>query len=349
MKVELRQRGRASVDFLADLGAWSGGLSPTINASMASRGLVDEGLAEDLDQRLEQVESGMADSLPFFAWSQIGEFLSERHGRAAIEAFEEIREDMLPEFERLKSGPSTITRAAQDPTPGYAEGVEFHRTHGGWDGHPHQGFIHGELIHRKYVAKNYPGDIFDQRREILGELPRQDYKRIFEMGTSSGHFTVPLQETFPDAQICGCDMSAIMLEQAQRTANERGWSWKLLQVPAEDTGLESGSFDLVASYILMHEMPASAIRAIFKEAFRLLEPGGDMIMSDVRPFRDMDRLTEWRAYYLAVNGGEPHWLEAATIDLKATAEEVGFVNARSYGLEPMRYPWVTVAHKPESA
>ena len=347
MKVELRQRGRASVDFLADIGAWAGGLAPTINAAMEQRGLVDDGLAADLDDRLEQVDHDMADSPPYFAWSQLGEWLSGRHGVAAREAFEQIRADIMPELERLQTGPTTLERAATDPTPDYAQGVEFHRTTGGWDGHPYQGFIHGEIIHRKYVAKNYPGDIFDQRRQVLSELPRDDYKRIFEMGTSSGHFTVPLQETFPQAEIWGCDMSAIMMEQAQRAANERGWHWHLLQVPAEDTGLEAESFDLVASFILLHEMPARAIRAIFKEAFRLLQPGGDMLMSDVRPFRDMDRLTEWRAYYAAVHGGEPHWLEAATIDLAAAAEEVGFVNARSYGLEPLRYPWVTVAHKPE--
>ena len=348
MKVELHQQGRASVDFLADLGMWSGGLGPTINELMASRGLVDDGLAEDLDERIAQVDAAMADSPTYFAWSEMGEFLSRRHGVAAHEAFAEIKPEIQSELDRLEAGPTQIERADEDPTPDYAKGVDFHRTTGGWDGHPYQGFVHGEIIHRKYVAKNYPGDIFDQRRMVLGQLPRQDYKRIFEMGTSSGHFTVPLQETFPDAQITGCDMSATMMEQAQRAANERGWTWRLLQVPAEDTGLESESFDLVASFILLHEMPASAIRAIFEEAYRLLEPGGDMLMSDVRPFRDMDRLTEWRAYYVAVNGGEPHWLEAATIDLARTAEEVGFVNAKSGpAIEELRYPWVTVAHKPE--
>lgn len=345
MRVELRQRGRASVDFLADIGSWSGGLAPRVNAEMASRGLDEAGLAADLDERLDQVQRTMADSPRFFAWSQLGEWLSGRHGDAATEAFEEIREDLAPEFERLEHGPATLERRL-DEVPEYFRGVEFHRTRGGWDGHPHQGFIHGEIIHKKYVAKNYPGDIFGQRRRILEELPRADYRRIFEMGTSSGHFTIPLQETFPDAEIWGCDLSATMLEHARRVANERGWAWRLLQVPAENTGLPAASFDLVASFILLHELPASAIRAVFREAFRLLEPGGDLIVSDVRPFRDMDRLTEWRAYYLAVHGGEPYWREAATIDLAAAAEEIGFVDARSYGLEPLRYPWVTVAHKP---
>ena len=88
MKVELHQQGRASVDFLADLGMWSGSLGPTINELMASRGLVDDGLAEDLDERIEQVDSAMADSPTYFAWSEMGEFLSWRHGVAAHEAFE---------------------------------------------------------------------------------------------------------------------------------------------------------------------------------------------------------------------------------------------------------------------
>lgn len=345
MQVELRQQGRASVEFLADLGTWSKTLEPEINAAMARRGLVDAGLAEDLDRRIEQVDQGMADSPPYFAWAEVMEWLAGRHGAAAHEAFEEIRADLLPALQRLQTGPTGLQRADADPTPDYARGVEFHRTTGGWDGHPYQGFIHGEVIHRKYVAKNYPGDIFGQRRQVLAELPRRDYARIFEMGTSSGHFTVPLQETFPDAEIWGCDMSAVMLEQAQRTANERGWHWHLLQTRAEDTGLPADSFDLVASFILLHELPDAAIRAVIAEAFRLLRPGGDLLMSDVRPFRDMDRLTEWRAYYLAVHGGEPHWRDAATIDLAAAAREAGFAEARSYGLAPLRYPWVTIAHK----
>ena len=242
MDFELRQRGRATIDFLADLAAWAGSKAPAINNELAARGLDPENLDADLDTRLDQVEAGMADSGPFFAWSQLGEWLSERHGDAAIAAFEEIRADLVPDLEQLQRGPATLDRQIGDDVPDYFRGVEFHRTRGGWDGHPYQGFIHGELIHKKYVAKNYPGDIFGQRRQILAELPRQDYRRMFEMGTSSGHFTIPLQETFPDAQLTGCDLSATMLEHAQRVANERGWAWRLLQVPAEDTGLPAREF-----------------------------------------------------------------------------------------------------------
>jgi SAM-dependent methyltransferase len=346
MEFELRQRGRASVDFLADLGLWYVGLAPGVDAELTARGLADEALAPDLDTRLAQVDRALADSPTYWAWSGLNEWLAIRHGRAAAEAFAEIHADLKPTMERLAAGPATLERDPSLPLPDYYAGVDFHRTSGGWDGHPHQGFIHGEIIHKRYVAKNYPGDIFGQRRDVLKELPPGDYRRIFEMGTSAGHFTQALAEHFPDAQITGCDVSAIMLEQAQRTANEHGWAWRLKQCNAEATGEPAGSYDLVCSFTLMHELPARAIVNIFREAFRLLRPGGAVLMCDVRRFSDMSRREEWRAYRLAVHGGEPHWREAATIDLAATARAAGFTDVASHGLAPLRYPWVTVGRKP---
>lgn len=344
----LRQRGRASVDFLADLALWSVGLAPRVDEEMAARGLSDEVLLPDLDARLAQVDELLADAPAYRAWTSINEWLAVRHGRAATEAFEEVREDLLPQFAQLAAGPSTLTRDPGLPLPDYYAGVDFHRTVGGWDGHPHQGFIHGEILHKRYVAKNYPGDIFAQRRDVLRELPPGNYRRICELGTSAGHFTQALAGHFPDAEIVGCDVSAIMLEQAQRTANERGWRWQLVQALAEDTGLPGGHFDLLCSYTLMHELPARAIEAVFREAYRLLRPGGQVLMCDVRRFSDMSRHEEWRAYLLAVRGGEPHWREAATIDLAATAASAGFVDVASYGLAPFRYPWITRGRKPET-
>ena len=94
------------------------------------------------------------------------------------------------------------------------------------------------------------------------------------MGVSSGFHTLAvLADAFPNAEISGCDVSRAMLEQAQRVANERQLKWETSYVGrAEDTRLPAGSFDLVSSFILLHELPADMNRAFFAEAFRLLEP-----------------------------------------------------------------------------
>ena len=137
-----------------------------------------------------------------------------------------------------------------------------------------------------------------------------------------------------------------MLEQAQRLGNEHGFAWRLIQAPAEDTGLPAAQYDLVTSYILLHELPARAVKAVFAEAFRLLEPGGVLFMADVRPLHDQSRLEEWRTLDLALRGGEPHWRESASLDLALVARQAGFEDMRSYGLGEGRYPWITLAAKP---
>ena len=347
MDFQLRQRGRASMNFLVAL---SGGMRPlmwTWAHELADAQVSAHTLPDDLDERQRKIDQTLAGSKAYAATGLLMEFASVQHGRVARDAFEESRDLLQPALDRLeKSGPATLTVDPGFEAPDYFRDVWFHRTTGGWDGHPQQGFIHGELIHRHYVSKNYPGDIFAQRRRALAELPRQDYACILEMGTSSGHFTVALQTVFPEARITGVDISLPMLKQALRVANENGWDWDLHQRAAEDTGFADASFDLVASYIIFHEMPATAIRATFAEAFRLLEPGGQMLMSDVTPYAAVDKMASWRADWIAANGGEPYWREAASMDWAADARAAGFVDVSAHGIDGAPYPWIVTGTKP---
>ncbi len=347
MDFQLRQRGRASMDFLLALSEAGRPLGAKWGAELADRQVTAASLPEDMDARHETIDAALADSKAWAASGLLMEFGSVQHGRVARESYEESRDLLEPEIERLEArGPATLTADPDFVQPDYFSDVWFHRTTGGWDGHPQQGFIHGELIHRHYVSKLYPGDIFAQRRRVLAELPRADYTRILEMGTSSGHFTVGLQQTFPKATITGVDLSLPMLRQALRVANENGWAWDLHQRAAEDTGFSDASFDLVASYIIFHEMPAHAIRATFAEAFRVLEPGGQMLMSDVTPYAGVDKMASWRADWLAKNGGEPWWREAASMDWGAEARAAGFVDVESRGIDGAPYPWIVMGTKP---
>lgn len=203
------------------------------------------------------------------------------------------------------------------------------------------GYIHGEIIHKKIVGRFFPGGIFQQRRDVAAMAPRRDYARIIDMGCSSGHYTTALAEIYPEAQIFGVDLSARMLEHAWRTANANGWNWQLSQQAAEATDFADGAFDFVTSYIILHEMPSDAIHTLFAEAYRLLEPGGDMLMSDVTRYADMDKLAVWKADRGAKFGGEPHWRESASLNLADVARAAGFTDVTTTG----PYPYVVQGHK----
>ena len=327
------------MDFLVALTGAMRPLNARWGEELAQAGVDADTLPDAMEDRHAAISTALRHSKAFAASGLLLDFASVEHGRVARDAYEESRDLLEPELVALENaGPARLHAEAGFTQPDYHKDVWFHRTEGGWDGHPQQGFIHGELIHRHYVSKNFPGDIFAQRRRVLQELPRQDYRRILEMGTSSGHFTVALQQTFPGARITGVDVSLPMLKQALRVANENGWEWDLYHRAAEDTGFPDSSFDLVASYIIFHEMPARAIESVFVEAYRMLEPGGQMLMSDVTPFAAMDRMGAWRADWMAANGGEPYWREAASMDWKAAAEAAGFVGAP--------YPWIVTGTKP---
>lgn len=343
----LKQRGRATFDFLAAMGAAMAVTGPLIARDTAAAGLSAETLPDDIDARHAAMETALAASKAFRTQQTMGEFHARNSGPLAAEAFLEIQPELQPVIDALdRDGTTTLEADPGFVVPTYGKGVEFHRTTGGWDGYRYAGYVHGELIHKLLVEKLYPGGIFKQRRAVAQAAPRRDYARILDMGCSTGHYTLALAETFPGAQITGVDSAIRTLEHARRVGNSKGYSWRLKLAAAEDTGLPADHFDFVTSYILLHELPAEIVRAVFAEAFRVCAPGGDLLMSDVTRYAAMDKLAVQKADYGAIHGGEPYWRESASLDLKAVAEEAGFVDVVSEGLFGAPYPWIVRGRKP---
>ncbi|MFK7887953.1 MAG: class I SAM-dependent methyltransferase [Gammaproteobacteria bacterium] len=345
MKIELHQSGRAGLDFAASLARATNQLNRRVGQHLAAT-LSEDELADDLDARAEQVDTTLGNHLPHGMSRLTADWLWRQHGSICIDAFDEVSDQLIPALEELNKGQCTLTARSDFEAPDYFTRYWFHNTTGGWDGHDFMGTIQAELVHRRYVTAKYGSGLRNLRLQLLDQLPAAQYARIFEMGVSGGYYTEQLAKKFPDATILGCDVSRRMLEHAQRVGNEAGHGWELHLAAAEDTGQRAATFDLVTSYALFHELPAPVQARVWREAHRLLRPGGVALMADGVPHLDhVNKAMGWRFTHDWRRGGEPYARDFCTSDDAQLARDAGFVDVHSAWLGERPFPRYTIAHK----
>jgi ubiquinone/menaquinone biosynthesis C-methylase UbiE len=340
----ITQRGRARIDFEVGVRLAARRRQQACEALLADRGVTAATLPEDMDARHALIDATLADAPAWATHALLGDWSAREHGRVCEDAFAEIEHTVAPTLDALAEGATTLTDS-DAPMPRYWSQIWFHRTRGGWDASPYNGYVHGEFVHRLYVSRVYPGDIYAQRRRVLEALGDFEARDIVEFGTSSGHYTVALAERFAQARIIGIDPSRRMLEQARRVGNALGHGWDLRVGVGEESGLADGSMDLVTSYAIHHELPPRIITRWFAEAYRLLRPGGMVLMADVPRYADLDRMAAWRFDWAAKWGGEPFWRASAQMDLAEGARAAGFIDVCAAGLPPIGNPYYVVGRK----
>lgn len=117
-------------------------------------------------------------------------------------------------------------------------------------------------------------------REKVVDIVRGDPANILDLGCGTGSTTILLKRRFPRSVVIGLDLSPYMLVAANYKARQQGLNIKWLQQLAENSNFSPGSFDLITIAMLFHEMPAIVSQSVLQEAFRLLEPQGQLIVVD---------------------------------------------------------------------
>ncbi len=150
---------------------------------------------------------------------------------------------------------------------------------------------------------------------------------FLDIGCSVGISTLTLLEFYQrrqnqPIQAVGLDLSPYMLAVAQ-WRDTQGQVTQWVHAPGEATGLDPEQFDLVTLQLVLHELPRQATQAIFREAWRVLKPGGCLALWDNDPSSAvMQNLPP--VLFTLMKSTEPWTDDYYTFDLETALRDMGW-------------------------
>jgi ubiquinone/menaquinone biosynthesis C-methylase UbiE len=176
------------------------------------------------------------------------------------------------------------------------------------------------------------------RQQLINAIECQP-RKILDLGCGTGSATLMLKQAFGQAVVMGLDLSPYMLVVAEKKARQAGLNIQWQHGLAEDTGLEEASFDLVTASFLLHETPPKISQLILQEGFRLIKPGGQLIILDgnQKRLRHADYVIKifqepYSKVYAA--GSVDDWMRTAFFEAVQT-KYVGWIDQVTCGIKPI--------------
>ncbi|MEO1429633.1 MAG: class I SAM-dependent methyltransferase [Cyanobacteria bacterium J06632_19] len=176
-------------------------------------------------------------------------------------------------------------------------------------------------------------------RQALIDTVKVKPRRILDLGCGTGSTTIMLKQAFPDAEVIGLDLSPYMLLRSFHKSQDAGLNIEWQQGNAENTSFADATFDLVTASLLFHETPSSVAQNILHECFRLLVPGGQVLIQDgnqktLRQLEWLNNLFE-EPYIQEYAAGSTDANMGAAGFAAIRTEDVWFVNQVTSGIKPI--------------
>ncbi len=151
-------------------------------------------------------------------------------------------------------------------------------------------------------------------------------RAILDTGCTIGHNTVPWAKTYPDADVHAIDVAAPGLRYGHARAALQGAAIHFHQMNADSLDFPDESFDLVFSSMFLHELSLKTIDKAFREARRVLRPGGLMLHMELPPNNQMSAYDgfylDWDCYY----NDEPFYKTFRDQDPESLCLKAGFAS-----------------------
>ena len=186
--------------------------------------------------------------------------------------------------------------------------------------------VHAKIWPEAGVAGD--AQLRDSYHQVLKESLPDNLQDIVDIGCGIGMSTFALQESYPDANLTGLDLSPYFLTVAQHRAHQQDLQVNWLHNAGEKIELPDNCCDLVSACLVFHELPKDAAQGIIQEARRILRPGGHLAIMDMNP--QSTTFLKMPPYILTLlKSTEPFLDQYFDLDLITKLDQEGFGNVRS--------------------
>ncbi len=208
---------------------------------------------------------------------------------------------------------------------------------------------HSASVYDLGVELLFRGTADIMRRQIIPPITRflrdtaavPARTRLLDVACGTGRVLQQIATAHPALRYHGVDLSPFYIKAARKRLRDVA-EVSLLVENAEHLPYVDGHFDVVTSVYLFHELPRNARRNVVRELFRVLRPGGLVVLEDSAQHADSPQITSV-LHGFPEQYHEPFYGEYLDDDLAALLAEAGFEVESS---EPHLVAKVVVARKP---
>ena len=127
---------------------------------------------------------------------------------------------------------------------------------------------------------------------------------VLDVGCGTGDLTLAAKAaTGPTGQVFGTDASPQMVEQAQQKADRSGADVTFKAEAVEQMTFADNQFDVVLSSLMMHHLPGDLKQQALAEIYRVLKPGGRLLIVDMQSSRTVSVFQRLSDVMIQLHGG----------------------------------------------
>lgn len=167
--------------------------------------------------------------------------------------------------------------------------------------------------------------------------------RVLDVACGTGRTLKQIRSVLPKASLHGIDLSEAYLRKANQSLSQKPDELpQLVQANAEALPFLDNYFHAVTSVFLFHELPPQARQQVIEECFRVLKPGGTLVICDSIQVMDAPEFSPVMEGFVETFH-EPYYRHYTTDNLVNRLVQAGFADV---SIEVHFMSKYLVAHKP---